>query len=604
MSFLGEIKRRKIFQVAAVYAVVAWLLIQIVATVEAPLRLPDWFDTMVILLLAIGFPVTLIISWAFNLTPEGIVREADGEAPASGRGRTVEHVLFGVLALAVVFLFIDNYVLNEPDETVAVTATSSAIEGAVENVDTQPAQDVLPNSIAVLPFTNLSPDPDNAYFAAGIYQSTLNQLGQVSELFVIASASVMQYANDPPPIPEIANALNVEVVMVGSVRYADGRVLIAPQLIDGRTGRQIWSKEYKRELTDVFAVQGEVAEQIAIAMQVQLMPEERARIESTPTKSEKAYQHYLYALSLPNWTSAPENWDAYRQSLDLAILADPEFAEAYATLSYDLATRGDTDLAVEYARKAIDLNPTVPRAYRTLGDIDADYYVRQERAREALKRSVELGPNDAGNLSYYAYRLADDGRDFTEAIRLVRRAVAIDPKSGSALFRLGFILMRSGDLAGAVKYMNQAVLLSPDYVSLTNLATAQYLDGDHISALENLERATEIMSSKAVFRVDYVAYLYGLLGRAEKSKELVTRFDEMFGERERQAGRTLGWGILGTRDKERAVKEWTNTVNAYIDDGQPVSPGRISRFRDNWLNDPMLEEPEFLELRRRLGFRG
>ncbi|MDH3432128.1 MAG: tetratricopeptide repeat protein, partial [Gammaproteobacteria bacterium] len=483
---------------------------------------------------------------------------------------------------------------NSPMSAAPVGETFSA--RALENV--------LPNSIAVLPFENLSPDPDNAYFAAGIHKSTLNQLGKFSDLIVIASTSVMQYAEDPPPIPEIAKALNVEAVIVGSVRYANGRVLITPQLIDGRTGRQLWSDEFDRELTDVFAVQGEVAEQIALAMRVQSLPDEQARMEKRPTKSEKAYQHYLYALSLPNWATGPEIMDAYTQSLERAINEDPDFAEAYADLSYAYAVRGNTDLAIEYAQKAIELDPTVAVAYRTLGDIDADYFARQHRSREALKRSVELSPNDAENLSYYAYRLADDGGDYAEAIRLARRAVAIDSTSAGALFRLGFILMRSGDLSGAATHLSEVLLLEPDYTNLLNMATVQYLDGDHATALENLNRAVEIMSSRAVFRVDYLAYLSGLLGEPAKATELVARFEEIYGENERQAGRTLGWGILGTRDKDRALRNWTDTVNAYIEEDQPVSPGRISRFRDNWLNDPMLEEPKFLELRRRLGFQG
>jgi tetratricopeptide (TPR) repeat protein len=300
---------------------------------------------------------------------------------------------------------------------------------------------------------------------------------------------------------------------------------------------------------------------------------------------------------------APEIWDAYTQSLERAIVEDPDFAEAYALLSYTYAVRGDTDIAIRYANKAIELEPTVATAYRTLGDIDADYFARQDRSREALKRSVELSPNDAANLSYYAYRLSDDGGDFSEAIRLLKRSVAIDPTSADANFRLGYVLMLSGDLSSASTYLSKALSVEPNYANLLNMATFQYLDGNHASALDNLNRALQLMSSRAVFRVDYLAYLYGLLGEPAKAAELVAHFQEIFGDKERQAGRTLGWGILGTRDKDRALREWTDTVNAYIDDDQPVSPGRISRFRENWLNDPMLEEPEFLELRRRLGFK-
>ena len=599
MSFLAEIKRRKVFQVAAVYVVVAWLLIQVADVVLPTFEAPTWVLKVVIFLTILGFPITLTMSWAFNFTPDGFVKDQGPNVTGRTSGRRIEYVLIGLMVIGL------GWLVYRVEFDAPISADNPPMPAArvAEERSVAALEDVLPNSIAVLPFTNLSPDPDNAYFAAGIYQSTLNQLGQFSDLFVIASASVMQYANDPPPIPEIAKALNVEVVMTGSVRYADGRVLITAQLIEGRTGRQIWSKEYRRELTDVFAVQGEVAEQIAMAMQVQLIPEERARVEKRPTESEKAYQHYLYALSLSNWAVAPEIWDAYTQSLERAIVEDPDFAEAYALLSYTYAVRGDTDIAIRYANKAIELEPTVATAYRTLGDIDADYFARQDRSREALKRSVELSPNDAGNLSYYAYRLSDDGGDFSEAIRLLKRSVAIDPTSAEANFRLGYVLMLSGDLSSASTYLSKALSVEPNYANLLNMATFQYLDGNHASALDNLNRALQLMSSRAVFRVDYLAYLYGLLGEPAKAAELVAHFQEIFGDKERQAGRTLGWGILGTRDKDRALREWTDTVNAYIDDDQPVSPGRISRFRENWLNDPMLEEPEFLELRRRLGFK-
>lgn len=600
MSFLAEIKRRKVFQVAAVYVVVAWLLIQVADVVLPTFEAPTWVLKVVIFLTILGFPITLTMSWAFNFTPDGFVKDQGPNVTGRTSGRRIEYVLIGLMVIGL------GWLVYRVEFDAPISADNPPMPAArvAEERSVAALEDVLPNSIAVLPFTNLSPDPDNAYFAAGIYQSTLNQLGQFSDLFVIASASVMQYANDPPPIPEIAKALNVEVVMTGSVRYADGRVLITAQLIEGRTGRQIWSKEYRRELTDVFAVQGEVAEQIAMAMQVQLIPEERARVEKRPTESEKAYQHYLYALSLSNWAVAPEIWDAYTQSLERAIVEDPDFAEAYALLSYTYAVRGDTDIAIRYANKAIELEPTVATAYRTLGDIDADYFARQDRSREALKRSVELSPNDAANLSYYAYRLSDDGGDFSEAIRLLKRSVAIDPTSAEANFRLGYVLMLSGDLSSASTYLSKALSVEPNYANLLNMATFQYLDGNHASALDNLNRALQLMSSRAVFRVDYLAYLYGLLGEPAKAAELVAHFQEIFGDKERQAGRTLGWGILGTRDKDRALREWTDTVNAYIDDDQPVSPGRISRFRENWLNDPMLEEPEFLELRRRLGFTG
>ena len=602
MSFLGEIKRRKVFQVAAVYAVVAWLIIQVADVALPAFEAPAWVLKVVIFLAMLGFPITLIMSWTFDLTPDGVVKDQGAKITGQAGNRRIEYVLVGLVVVALGWLVYRV----EFDAPISVGNPPLPDAGTVEERSTVPPDDILPNSIAVLPFANQSPDPDNDYLAAGIYQSTVNQLGKIGNLTVIARTSVMQFEKNPPPVPEIAKALKVAAIMEGSVQYANGQVLITAQLIDGRTGRQLWSDGFKRELTDVFAVQGEVAEQIATAMQVQLLPEERARIESRPTESAEAYEHYLRALSLPWPGVRPEYWSAWIDSLERAIAADPEFAEAYAELARGYNNRGETDKAVRYAQKAIELDPSLGDAYQTLGDVKSDYYARQEEAEAAFARAVELSPNNPYVLDYRGYRLADNRENYAEAIRLLRRAVALEPTEGLFHSHLGFVLMRSGKYAEATEQFSEAIEIDPVnyYTAYLDLATVGYLHDDHVTAKKNLDRALEIMSSRAVFRVDYVAYLYGLLGDANKATELMARFDEVYGDSESQAGRTLGWGILGTRDKEKALRNWTNTINAYIDDDQPVSPGRISRFRDNWLNDPMLEEPEFLELRRRLGFKG
>jgi TolB-like protein/Tfp pilus assembly protein PilF len=547
MSFLGEIKRRKFFQVAAVYAVVAWLLVQVITSIEAPLNLPDWVDTLVIILLAIGFPITLIISWAFNLTPEGLVREGSGEAPTSGQGRGIEYVLIGLVVIGLGWL------------VYRVEFDSGGAGGAQR-------EGVLPNSVAVLPFENLSPDPDNAYFAAGIHESTLNQLAKIHDLVVISRTSVMQYEDDRPPIPEIAEALNVATVMEGSVRYANGRVLITAQLIDGQSDAHLWSDEYNRDLADVFAVQAEVAEHIAMAMQVQLSPEEQASIANRPTASTEAYQHYLYALSLPPAVFFPEYLSPTVESLRKAIAVDPDFAEAYAELAWVYYNSPDRHLAVDSARKAIELDPTVGLAYYVIGMRDRYYYSRQEVARAAFERAVDLSPNDP----------------------------TIVPNSGRVQAQLGFLFMRSGEQAAAIRQFEQAIALDPAiYTNYLDLATAEYLYGDRNAAMVNLDRTIQIKSPGATFRADYIAYLYGLLGETEHAIEFLAQQGELLEDPQADGWETLGWAALGTA-----------TVDGYLNDDLPVALGRISRFRDNWLNDPMLEEPEFLELRRRLGYEG
>lgn len=586
MSFLGEIKRRKFFQVAAVYAMVAWLLVQVITSIEAPLNLPDWADTLVIILLAIGFPITLIISWAFNLTPEGLVREGSGEAPTSGQGRGIEYVLIGLVVIALGWL-------------VYRVEFDSGGAGGVQR------EGVLPNSVAVLPFENLSPDPHNAYFAAGIHESTLNQLAKIHGLIVVSRTSVMQYEDNRPPIPEIAEALNVATVMEGSVRYANGRVLITAQLIDGQSDAHLWSDEYNRDLADVFAVQAEVAQHIATAMQVQLLPEEQARIANRPTASTEAYQHYLHALSLPPTAIFPEYLSATVESLKQAIAADPDFAEAYAKLAWVYYNSPDRHLAVDNARRAIELDPTLGLAYHVIGMRDRYYYSRQAVARANFERAVDLSPNDPRTMITASRHLAEQSGQYADAIRNGKRAVAIEPNNELVHAQLGFLFMRSGEQAAAIEQFEQAIMLDPGiYVAYLDLATAEYLAGDRNAAMENLDRTIQIKSPGATFRADYIAYLYGLLGETEHAFNFLAQQGELLEDPQADGWETLGWAALGTRDKELALRVWTATVDGYLNDDLPVALGRISRLRDNWLNDPMLEGPEFLELRRRLGFKG
>jgi TolB-like protein/Tfp pilus assembly protein PilF len=585
MSFLGEIKRRKVFQVAAVYAVVSWLVIQIIDVVNEPLNLPDWLDTVVIVLLAVGFPVAVVLAWAFDLTPEGVVKDQGTNITAKKNGRRVEYVLIGLLVIAVGWLVYRDI---GPSDGLAPR----------EN-------DLIPNSVAVLTFDNLSADPDDAYFAAGIHESTLNQLAKIRDLVVIARTSVKQYEQDPPPIPEIAKALHVEMVMEGSVRYANGRVLITAQLIDGRSGAHLWSEEFNRNLTDVFAIQVEVAEQIAAALRIQLLPEAQQQIESRPTESAEAYQHYLRSLSMPDALEFPEFFPVQIDLLKSAIAVDPKFAEAYAELAWVYYTRpAERYLAVQYAEQAIAIDPTVGRAHFVIGMRDRYYYARQDDARVELQRAIKLSPNDLGVAVQASRHLAEQSGQYNTAIQLAQRAVAVEPDADFIHHQLAFLLLRAGDPAAAAEQFKESIRLYPStYTTYMDLAAAEFLAGNRSAAKENLDIALQIMRSGATFRVDYLAYLYGLIGEPNQAVELLAKQGASAEDPLSEVWETLGWAILGTRDQERALEVWQVTIDGYLNDDKPVSLGRITRFRDNWLKDPILEQPEFLELRRRLGFK-
>ena len=289
-SFLAEIKRRKVFQVAAAYAVVAWLLIQIIDVVNDPLNLPARLDTVIIVLLAAGFPVALVLAWAFDLTPAGVVR----------------------------------------------TPTSDAItETGV------PRPEILRNSVAVLPLENLSPNPDDAYFAAGIHEEILNYLTKIKDLSVIARTSVKRYQDTDKSIAEIAAELGVGTVMEGSVRYAGERVRVTAQLINAATEDHLWSDVYERDLADVFAIQADIAAKIADALEAEFSLAERDSIETLPTTgSSEAHALFLKSQALFGQgdtaiavTAPPSIRATIQSTLDQAIELDPEFAHPYALKS-------------------------------------------------------------------------------------------------------------------------------------------------------------------------------------------------------------------------------------------------------------------------------
>ena len=282
-SVWGELKRRNVVKVAVAYAIVAWLLVQIIVSVETPLRLPDWTDTLVIVFLLIGFVVAMFVAWAYELTPEGIKQTKSiplSESVSRVTGRKLDFAIIGLLVLAVGFMFVDNYVLPESSELNGQTG------------------EVLPSSVAVLPFENLSPNADDAYFASGLHEEVLNQLAKLRDLSVISRTSVLRYTESGLSIPEIARELNVGTIMEGSVRYANDRVRITMQLIDAATDDHLWSETYDREFADIFAIETDIALNVVSALEAEFSLEERESLERSPTTFPAAYRLYLRALAV------------------------------------------------------------------------------------------------------------------------------------------------------------------------------------------------------------------------------------------------------------------------------------------------------------------
>ena len=435
------------------------------------------------------------------------------------------------------FMFIDNYLpesgpfagaeidpasleveLDEPPSTAAEPTPAIAEEEQRE---------VLPNSVAVLPFENLSPDPDNAYYAAGFHEEILNQLAKLSALNVIARTSMRQYANTEKSIPEIAEELNVQTVMEGSVRYADDRIRITTQLNDGITGAHLWSETYTRDFDDIFAIESDVAMNVANALAVEFSLAEQQSIEELPTDSTEAYVYYLRALA----------GDANNQSyLDQAIALDPEFALAYAEKAYWYAFEltgqsganpsqaAELERAVENnANQALILNSSLGTAQAALAVLHQVNW-RAREAEDAFQQAIELSPNDVDVLVLYG-RFKRYRGDHTESVRHFRRALELDPNNGLLVnqIAIGYRWARNWD-ASATAY--QANLdRSPTSISpLVGLTYVEAARGNSVEAGRLLQIAEQL--EPAPFRLAQMAEAYALLGRGDDAMRMFNLIEE------------------------------------------------------------------------------
>ena len=393
--FWGELKRRNVVKVGLAYVVVGWLVIQMVTTVLPTFNAPTWIAQSITFILILGLPFVLIFAWAFEITPEGLRKTRDVPAVDSITPLTsqrLNYVITGLLIVAVAFMAVDNYLLDDTAESDEAQAASTAApaEPAVEDQPAPIAEpQTVPNSVAVIPFTNLSPREDDAYFAAGIHEEILNQLVKLSGLNVIARTSVMQYTGTSKTIPEIGRELNVENVMEGSVRYADGRVLVTTQLIDAKTGLHVWSESYERDFENIFAIQADIAMNVANALETAFTPAEQENIERLPTDSLEAYELFLAAQEGLR-SAAGGVWGSTLQAIDAALALDPEFARAWALKADIHGLRAQGASGDQYAAEQDAMLAAASRAVELEPDsIDAQIQLATARSRQAEWRAAE-----------------------------------------------------------------------------------------------------------------------------------------------------------------------------------------------------------------------
>jgi TolB-like protein/Tfp pilus assembly protein PilF len=432
-GFFEEVKRRKVYRVAAAYIIAAGGIIQLASATFPAWELPPWALRLVILLVLVGFPIALILAWAFDITAQGIRATPDTAAPRTRRRRNIIMLIAtGVVISAATGFFILPRV-------------------AAHKVD---------KSIAVLPFANLSDENENAYFADGVQDDVLTNLSKISDLRVISRTSVMQYRGRAPNLREIGKALGVSNILEGSVRRSGNKVRVNVQLIDANTDEHIWGKKYDRDVTDVFAIQSDLAREIANALQAKLSPGEMTQ---KPTENGEAYVAFVQAHNL---SCEVEDFEKLKQSEQLyqqAIELDPNFALAIARYSQ----------LESWIARDIDRAPE-----------------RREKARTLAERALELQPDlpEAHLARGYSYYWGDN--NYGGALKEFEIAQRGLPNEAEVYLAIGAIQRRQGKWAESTANMEKAVSLNPkDWWSLQNLTFNYQMLRDFTKANQTIDRA-------------------------------------------------------------------------------------------------------------------
>jgi TolB-like protein/Flp pilus assembly protein TadD len=566
MSLIAELKRRNVFRVGAAYAIVGWLLLEVASVVLPALHLPDWALTLLVVFVVAGFPLALIVAWAFELTPEGIKRESavdPDEAVTRTKGRKLDFAIIGLLAIAVVYFAVDKFVLEQAEVTAEQVPAAESV--AIEK------------SVAVLPFVDLSPSGDYEWFSNGLSEEILNSLAHLPELMVSARTSSFRFKGQNKPIGEIAQALGVAHVVEGSVRRGGDQLRVTAQLVRASDSFHLWSETYDRAAEDVFAVQEEIAEKIAAALDVVLDEDKRDRMFRTGTRNVQAFEAYQKGRAIYDAVHAERTdeslFDANRW-LEQAIAIDPDYsaahlmhADAYSHFlmsggedswapksrvpgltdeealqrlradiqnAYQTARDPDIKLGMDYTRTVfsndwhrlpalIEALDDLHRAGKVLNDEgawfgfqttlgDAESYLAQVRDRQ------RPSPLDVSHWAGSTFALIALGR-YAEAIEEVRRGRRIAGNSPNLTYAEALAYAFSGDPDTAARIFSTGIVEDSVFAQIIR-ALASALSGDEEEARL---RAQEIEAQFA--QHDALLWVYHQLGDEKNRARLAREID-------------------------------------------------------------------------------
>ena len=544
MGLFAELKRRNVFRVGVAYVLLAWVVIQVTDTVGPAINLPESALTVVTWFGVIGFPFALFFAWAFELTPDGIKLEKDvdrTESVTHSTGRKIDFVIIGLLVVALLSVVIlDDSPPAAPGAEQGPVADAAAVPDAARSYD----------SIGVLPFQNMSSDPEQDYLSDGIAEELLNALAKLQNLQVAARTSSFAFKGQNQSITEIGSKLNVDTILEGSVRKSGDRLRITAQLIDAADGYHLWSETYDRELTDVFQIQDDITKAIVAALRVHLDTGEALVVRDSETTSMEAYEAYLrgkHQLRQSGQASSRSALTSFREATDL----DPSFAPAWAGRALTVMYLRETDFWGEIPReearvlarnnidRALALDSELAEAYVAEGMLLADDY-RYEEALQSFEKAVTINPSLAEGWTWRSRLLGRFGR-IREARADMLKALRLDPlDAGTAFFGANL----------AIDYYD------PEFFEAIRDGSSQFpdirlmLEGMHMTQIEPLTPETYT-------QVNQLAESLGFDDRFRAQidlRQLKIIDEEMLAQQSRHPGEFLMWIYMGIDRWDRALE--------------------------------------------------
>ena len=585
--FFAELKRRNVYKVAVAYAIVGWLVMQIAATVVPALHLSDAITSAVVLLTLLGFPIALVLAWAFELTPEGIKRTEDVAPNESITRRTGRKLTAVIVVVAILASALFAWQFRRPK-------TASVVGGNGLYVE------IPEKSIAVLPFENASGNADTEYLSDGISEALINSLTELQQLKVIARSTAFRYKGKQVDPQAVGRELKVRTVLMGVVRQLGDRLNVQVDLVDAMTGAQLWGEEYERKLADVLAVKQALVREVTEKLRLKLTGEQQQRLTQRDTTNPEAYQFYLRGRYYWNKRTA-ENLKKAIEQFQQAADKDPNYALAYVGLAdcyllledYVGTPASETyPKAKAFVQRALQLDSSLAEAHTSLAYVYSNLW-QWEQAEEAFKRAIRLNPNYSTAPHWYSLYLLDLGR-IDEAMAEIKRAHELDPLSLVIGTTLTYAYIAKGDVNSSIAQCKRVIDLDPNFPRAHEYLGLAYLkQGRHSEAIRELQKAVEL-SGRERRPLRDLGYGYAISGRRAEALAALKELEGKY-EKHEAIGQDLAAVYAGLGEKDQAF--------AWLEKDFQARSGLLAWIRWTPPFDSLRSDPRYADLLRRMGLK-